>query len=83
MEKKTTIILAILVALIACGVVKLIQTQWNINKGQKEISVCSMVLSIVTILYLVLAREAYASTIAILLMLLKGLLIFKKGTNHV
>ena len=78
-----TIYWILFVALIACGVVKFLQMQWNINKGQNIITECSMLLSIVTILYLVLAREAYASTIAILLMLLKGLLIFKKGTDHV
>ena len=70
-------------ALVICGMLKLIQTQLSINKGQKVITACSVILSIVTTLYLVLAREAYASTIGILLMLLKGLLIFKKGSKHV
>ena len=78
-----TVYWILFLALVVCGVVKLIQAQWNIDKGKKVISACSVILSIVAILYLVLAREAYASTIAILLMLLKGLLIFKKGTDHV
>ena len=70
-------------ALITCGVIKLIQTQWNIAKGQKIMTACSMFLSVVTVLYLVLAREAYAAAVAILLMLLKGSLMFKKETDHV
>ena len=78
-----TVYWILFLALVVCGVVKLIQAQWNIDKGKKVITACSVILSIVAILYLVLAREAYASTIAILLMLLKGLLIFKKGTDHV
>ena len=65
--------------LIACGICKVIQTQWKIQKGKKLVTVCSLILSIITVLYLVLAREAYAATVAFLLLIIKGLLIGKRN----
>lgn len=65
-------------ALIVSGVLKILQTQRKIEKGQKLLTFCSIFFSIVSILYLVLAREAYAATVAFLLMLMKGLLLFSR-----
>ena len=65
-------------ALIVSGVLKILQTQRKIEKGQKLLTFCSIFFSVVSILYLVLAREAYAATVAFLLMLMKGLLLFSK-----
>lgn len=59
------------------GVLKIVQTQRKVKKGQKMITSCSILLSMTAILYLVLAREAYAATVAILLMSVKGLLVYK------
>ena len=63
--------------LIVVGVLKIVQTQRKVKKGQKMITSCSILLSMTAILYLVLAREAYAATVAILLMSVKGLLVYK------
>ena len=64
-------------ALIALGICKIMQTQLHVEKGNTIITNLSFVLSVVTVLYLVLAREAYASTVAILLLLIKTLLVFR------
>ena len=52
-------------SLIVCGVWKLLRTE------QKYITEISLALSVVTVLFLVLAREAYAAVVAILLMIMK------------
>ncbi|MBR5270398.1 MAG: helix-turn-helix transcriptional regulator [Anaerotignum sp.] len=64
-------------ALMASGVVKILQTQRKIEKGWKTVTMCSVFLSIGTVLYLVLARETYAAAVAFLLMIMKGLLVFR------
>ena len=63
--------------LMVVGVLKIVQTQRKVKKGQKMITSCSILLSMKAILYLVLAREAYAAIVAILLMSVKGLLVYK------
>ena len=65
-------------ALMASGVIKILQTQLKTEKGQKTVTMCSVFLSIGTVLYLVLAREAYAAAVAFLLMILKGFLVFRR-----
>ena len=65
-------------SLIVSGVLKILQTQRKIEKSQKLLTFCSIFFSVVSILYLVLAREAYAATVAFLLMLMKGLLLFSR-----
>ena len=67
----------VFIALIGIGFLKILQIQIKTEKGKKEVTIGSVFLSIVTILYLVLAREAYAATVAILLMSVKGLLVYK------
>ena len=64
-------------ALMASGVIKILQTQLKTEKGQKTVTMCSVFLSIGTVLYLVLARETYAAAVAFLLMIMKGLLVFR------
>ena len=46
-------------------------------KNRKALTRLSLALSVATVLYLVLAREAYAAAVALLLMLGKGTLIFR------
>ena len=58
--------------LAACGVLELLP--W---KNRKALTRLSLALSVATVLYLVLAREAYAAAVALLLMLGKGTLIFR------
>ena len=61
--------------LAAVGLWKILHTQLNPRKSSRMITTLSLCLSIAAIFYLVLAREAYAATLAIVLMLLKSLLI--------
>ena len=63
--------------LMVVGVLKIVKTQGKVKKGQKMITSTSIFLSMTAILYLVLAREAYAAAVAILLMSVKGLLVYK------
>ena len=66
-------------ALAGCGAWKLFQVQRNLETEKKKRTVTgvSFGLSIATVFYLVLAREAYAAVLAVLLMLFKGFLAFK------
>jgi transcriptional regulator with XRE-family HTH domain len=56
----------------ACGVLELLP--W---KNRKPLTRFSLALSVATVLYLVVAREAYAAVVALLLMLGKGVLVFQ------
>ena len=64
-------------ALVSCGLWKICLSQFLPSKHLRLSLWVSITLSLVTILSLVLAREAYASTVAILLMSIKGLLIIR------
>ena len=72
-----TVYWILFLALMVSGMVKILQTQLKIEKGQKTVTMCSVFLSIGTVLYLVLARETYAAAVAFLLMIMKGLLVFR------
>ncbi|MBQ8349014.1 MAG: helix-turn-helix transcriptional regulator [Ruminococcus sp.] len=63
--------------LVLVGAVKIIITQFELNKGQKIVTAFSIVLSILVILFLAMTREAYAVTIAFFLFVVKGILLFK------
>lgn len=62
---------------VAAGLWKFLLVQFKIEKGKKTLTVFSFVFAIATVLYLILAREAYAATVAVLLLLVKGLLLFR------
>ena len=64
-------------ALIMSGVVKVVLNQKKLEKGRNLITNVSIVLSILTILFLAMTREAYAITMAFLLLILKAMLLFK------
>lgn len=65
------------ITLIVTGVVKIFITQFNIEKGQKIVTGCSMALSVLTVLFLAMATEPYAITVAFLLFIIKGILLLK------
>ena len=67
-------------ALILVGILKLLLIQLRIQKGQKTVTYCSVILGIAVVLYLAMTREAYAISVAVLLLVFKGLLILK-GAN--
>ncbi len=68
---------AAFILLIAAGIVKLVRTCRNIDKAQKTVTYCSIVISVLTVMLLAMAREAYAVTVAFLLLIIKGMLFVK------
>ena len=65
------------VALILIGGLKVVLNQMRIERGREIITAISTGLSIITVLFLGMTREAYAITMAFLLLILKSILIFK------
>lgn len=63
--------------LIVIGIVKIMLTQFKIEKGHKVITSISMVSSILTVLFLAMTRKAYAITVTFLLLIIKGILLLK------
>jgi len=64
-------------ALMAAGALKVIFTQLNIRRGEKAVSYCSMGLSVLTVLFLILTRQAYGAAIMFVLLMVKGMLYLK------
>ncbi len=65
------------VFLIMVGVVKILLTKHGIKKSHKMMTGLSMFLSILMVLFLAMAREAYAITLAFMLLVIKGVLLIK------
>ena len=67
----------------ALGGLKLLLLRVGAEKLQKTVTGCSVLCSIAAVLYLALARESYAVMAAFLLLLVKGILLFRclKGKN--
>ncbi len=60
--------------LLAMGAAKLLLTERGVEKGQQLVTAGSMWVGILTVLLLAMAREAYATAVAFLLFVLKGML---------
>lgn len=69
------------ISLIGIGVVKVILNQMKMEKGRKVITETSIGLSIVTVFFLAMMREAYAISVVFILLLIKGMLLFKALKN--
>ena len=65
------------VSLIMVGVVKILLTKLGIKKSHKMVTGISMLLNILMVLFLAMAREAYAIMLAFMLLLIKGGLLLK------
>lgn len=63
--------------LFAAGGAKLLLCGLKAEKGQKAVTVISVALGVVTVIFLALTREAYATTAAFILLIVKGLLVLK------
>ena len=63
----------------AVGIAKILLTRLMIVKGRKLLTAGSMGLSILAVLFLAMTREAYAVTMAFLLFVTKGILLWKNG----
>ncbi|MBE5935634.1 MAG: hypothetical protein E7262_07560 [Lachnospiraceae bacterium] len=72
----------IFLSFVVLGVVKIALTQYEINKGQKLVTRCSMVMSMLLVVFLGMAREPYALVVAFVLLVLKGLLVIKCIKNE-
>ena len=59
------------------GVCKLLQTCLKMKQGKKIVTGISFILGIITVLYLVMTREPYAATVAIVLTMVKSVVLFK------
>ena len=63
--------------LIMSGIIKIILTKFETEKGHKYMTAISMGINILIVLLLAMARETYAITVAFLLLVIKGMLVFK------
>lgn len=68
---------SIFLVLIACGVVKLLFAQRREEKWQKVGTACSLIISILATLFLALAREAYAVIVIFVLLVIKGIFVYR------
>ncbi len=62
--------------LVLLGALKILMTNLKNKEKQKIVTTCSMVLSIATVIVLALTRGTYAVTLAFLLLVTKGTLLF-------
>ena len=67
------------VLLIMSGIIKVVLNQIKIKKMCNVITYISIVVSIITILFLIITRQVYAPIIAFLFLILKGILILKEN----
>jgi len=65
------------VSLIMVGAVKILLTKLEIEKSHKMMTGLSMLLNILVVLFLAMAREAYAIMLAFMLLLIKVVLLLK------
>ena len=63
--------------LIVTGIVKTLLTKYEKKKGNQFMTAVSMLLSILLVLFLALASEAYAIAVAFLLLVIKGVLLLR------
>lgn len=63
--------------LMAAGIAKILLTRLKIVKGRKLLTAGAMGLSILAVLFLAMTREVYAVTMAFLLFVTKGILLWK------
>ena len=65
--------------LVLLGVIKLLLVRTNKEKPQKMLSEISVIISILTVIFLSLTKETYALIMAFLLLIIKAVLIIKSG----
>ena len=67
----------LMILLITVGSVKVLMHYRHIEKGCSAVTVASFVLSIIAVLFLTAARLPYAVTVVFLLLIVKGILVFR------
>jgi len=69
----------IFISLVIIGIIKVILNQIKINKMRNVITNISVIINIISILFLVMTRQVYAPIISFLFLILKGILVLKKN----
>ena len=67
------------ISLTITGIVKILMVYFKFEKGKKAVTFISVGLSIIAVLFLAMAREPYAITVTFLLLLIKGILLYKQA----
>lgn len=67
----------LMILLIAAGAVKVLMQYRHIEKGRNAVTGVSFVLSIIAVLFLTAARLPYAVTVVFLMLVVKGILVFR------
>lgn len=70
---------ALFIGLTITGIVKILMVYFKFEKDKKAVTFISVGLSIIAILFLTMAREPYAITVTFLLLLIKGILLYKQA----
>lgn len=70
---------ALFISLTITGLVKILTVYFKFEKGKKAVTFISVGLSIIAVLFLAMAREPYAITVTFLLLLIKGILLYKQA----
>ena len=70
---------ALFASLTIIGIVKILMVCFKVEQGKKIITSLSVGLSIIAVLFLAMAREPYAITVTFLLLLIKGILLYKQA----
>ena len=66
-----------IITLIVVGITKLLLTKFGIERCNKIMTGVSMVISILSVLFLAMTRETYAVIVVFLLLVIKGMLLLK------
>lgn len=70
---------ALFISLTITGIVKILMVYFKFEKGKKAVTFISVGLSIIAVSFLAMAREPYAITVTFLLLLIKGILLYKQA----
>ncbi len=70
---------ALFISLTITGIVKILMAYFKFEKDKKAVTFISVGLSIIAVLFLAMAREPYAITVTFLLLLIKGILLYKQA----
>ena len=70
---------ALFVSLTITGIMKILMVYFKFEKGKKAGTAISVGLSIIAVLFLAMAREPYAVTVTFLLLLIKGIMLYKQA----
>lgn len=68
---------AVFVILIVIGIVKILLSQCDVQKGQRILTGCSICLSVFSVLFLAMTRHAYATMVIFLLLVIKTILLLR------